>query len=73
MGDTVNKEIDMKNYQVRTDLLIDLYTGEYDKEKVDLHTEKDRDIEVVDIVIKDEENAGIIKNTILSLIITDNR
>ena len=39
MGDTVNKEIDMKNYQVRTDLLIDLYTGEYDKEKVDLHTE----------------------------------
>ena len=56
MGDTVNKEIDMKNYQVRTDLLIDLYTGEYDKEKVDLHTEKDQDIEVVDIVIKDEEN-----------------
>lgn len=52
----MNKEIDMKNYQVRTDLLIDLYTGEYDKEKIDLHTEKDRDIEVVDIVIKDEEN-----------------
>ena len=52
----MNKEIDMKNYQVRTDLLIDLYTGEYDKEKIDLHREKDQDIEIVDIVIKDEDN-----------------
>ncbi len=52
----MNKEIDMKNYQIRTDLLIDLYTGEYDKNKVDLHTEKDKEIEVVDIVIKDEGN-----------------
>ena len=52
----MNKEIDMKNYQVRTDLLIDLYTGEYDKEKIDLHREKNQDIEIVDIVIKDEDN-----------------
>ncbi len=52
----MNKEIDMKNYNIRTDLVVDLFDLEDKDPNIEGTKEILDDIEVIDITIKNKDN-----------------
>jgi len=52
----MNKEIDMKNYNVRTDLVVDLFDDETNDKNINIKKEIIKDIEITDIDILDNNN-----------------
>lgn len=52
----MNKEIDMKNYNVRTDLVVDLFDEKTEDKNIDIKKEIIDDIEITDIDILDNDN-----------------
>ena len=57
LGDSVNREIDLKNYSVRADLVIDLFKEELNDPFVEVKKDYENGIEVTDALVKKDENS----------------
>lgn len=53
----MNKEIDMKHYNVRTDLVVDLFELDSDQSNIKISKDQVENIEITDIDILDEDNS----------------
>ena len=53
----MNKEIDMKHYNVRTDLVVDLFDLDSDHSNIKISKDQVENIDITDIDILDEENS----------------